>query len=107
MNSNNVENILDEYYNTFLERNDMSQIVITPDYVEQHREQMEKMVTLFTLYPDYLIDVITPGDSFFKLYFYQRFHILTLLFQKNDYLLEKSKILHNQNKFQSKNQINL
>lgn len=30
------------------------------------------MVTLFTLYPDYLVDVITPADSFFKLYFYQR-----------------------------------
>lgn len=72
MNSNNIEQMLDEYYNTFLERNDMSQIVITPDYVEQHRDTMEKMVTLFTLYPDYLVDAITPGDSFFKLYFYQR-----------------------------------
>lgn len=72
MNSNNIEQVLDEYYNTFLERNDMSQIVITPDYVEQHRDMMEKMVTLFTLYPDYLVDAITPGDSFFKLYFYQR-----------------------------------
>ena len=72
MNSNSVEQILDEYYNTFLERNDMSQIVITPDYVEQHRDTMEKMVTLFTLYPDYLVDAITPGDSYFKLYFYQR-----------------------------------
>lgn len=50
----------------------MSQIVITPDYVEQHRDTMERMVTLFTLYPDYLVDAITPGDSFFKLYFYQR-----------------------------------
>ena len=72
MNSNSIEEILDEYYNTFLERNDMSQIVITPDYVEQHRDMMEKMVTLFTLYPDYLVDAITPGDSYFKLYFYQR-----------------------------------
>lgn len=72
MNSNNIEQMLDEYYNTFLERNDMSQIVITPDYIEQHRDTMEKMVTLFTLYPDYLVDAITPGDSFFKLYFYQR-----------------------------------
>ena len=72
MNSNNIEQVLDEYYNTFLERNDMSQIVITPEYVEQHRDTMEKMVTLFTLYPDYLVDAITPGDSFFKLYFYQR-----------------------------------
>lgn len=72
MNSNSIDNMLDKYYNTFLERNDMAQIVITPDYVEQNREKMENMVRIFTLYPDYLIDVITPGDSFFKLYFYQR-----------------------------------
>ena len=72
MNSNNVENLLDKYYNTFLERNDMAQIVITPQYVEDNREKMENMVRIFTLYPDYLVDVITPTDSYFKLYFYQR-----------------------------------
>lgn len=72
MNSSKIESLLDKYYNTFMERNDMQQVVITPQYVEDHRETMEKMVTLFTLYPDYLIDVITPGDSYFKLYFYQR-----------------------------------
>ena len=72
MNSSKIESLLDKYYNTFMERNDMQQVVITPQYVEEHRETMEKMVTLFTLYPDYLIDVITPGDSYFKLYFYQR-----------------------------------
>ncbi len=72
MNTNNVEAFLDEYYDTFLERNDMSQIVITPQYVEDNRQWFEDMVTLFTLYPDYLVDVITPADSFFKLYFYQR-----------------------------------
>ena len=72
MNSNNVEKLLDKYYNTFLERNDMAQIVITPQYVEDNREKMENMVRIFTLYPDYLIDVITPTDSYFKLYFYQR-----------------------------------
>lgn len=72
MNSNNIEQILDKYYDTFLERNDMAQIVITPQYVDDHRQWFEDMVRLFTLYPDYLVDVITPGDSFFKLYFYQR-----------------------------------
>ena len=72
MNSNNVEKLLDKYYSTFLERNDMAQIVITPQYVEDNREKMENMVRIFTLYPDYLIDVITPTDSYFKLYFYQR-----------------------------------
>ena len=72
MNLSNIDEILDKYYNTFQERNDMSQIVITPQYVEDHRQWFEDMVRLFTLYPDYLVDVITPGDSFFKLYFYQR-----------------------------------
>lgn len=72
MNSNNIEKLLDKYYGTFLERNDMAQIVITPQYVEDNREKMENMVRIFTLYPDYLIDVITPTDSYFKLYFYQR-----------------------------------
>lgn len=72
MNTNSVEAFLDKYYDTFLERNDMAQIVITPQYVEDNRQWFEDMVTLFTLYPDYLVDVITPADSFFKLYFYQR-----------------------------------
>ena len=72
MNTNNIEDFLDKYYDTFLERNDMAQIVITPQYVEDNRKWFEDMVTLFTLYPDYLVDVITPADSFFKLYFYQR-----------------------------------
>ena len=31
------------------------------------------MVELFAFtYPDYLIDVLLPSDSYFKLYFYQR-----------------------------------
>ena len=72
MNSNSIDDILDKYYNTFQERNDMAQIVITPQYVEENRQWFEDMVRLFTLYPDYLVDVITPADSFFKLYFYQR-----------------------------------
>ena len=72
MNSNKLEGFFDHYYNTFFERNDMRQVVITPQYIEEHREWMEQMVELFATYPDYLIDVITPSDSYFKLYFYQR-----------------------------------
>lgn len=73
MNSNNtVEQFLDDYYNVILERNDEDRVVITPAYVDSHRKEMEDMITLFTLYPDYLIDVITPANSYFKLFFYQR-----------------------------------
>lgn len=72
MNTDNIEQFLDKYYNTILERNDMSQVVITPQYVEEHRQWFEDVVRLVTLYPDYLIDFITPENSYFKLYFYQR-----------------------------------
>ena len=73
MNSNNeLEDFLNEYYSTLLERNDNDLVVITPDYVDTHQKELEDMVTLFTLYPDYLIDVITPKSSYFKLFFYQR-----------------------------------
>ena len=68
----NLDNFLDEYYDVILERNDEEKVVITPDYINEHQKEMEDMVTLFTLYPDYLIDVITPHDSYFKLFFYRR-----------------------------------
>ena len=72
MNSSKLDSFFDHYYNTFFERNDMRQVVITPQYVEEHRQWMEQMVELFATYPDYLIDVITPTNSYFKLFFYQR-----------------------------------
>ena len=68
----NLDNFLDEYYDVILERNDEEKVVITHYYINEHQKEMEDMVTLFTLYPDYLIDVITPHDSYFKLFFYQR-----------------------------------
>ncbi len=67
-----MDEILEEYYDTFLERNDMQRVVITPQYVEENRKYIEEIVRMLTLYPDYLIDVITPKDSYFKLFFYQR-----------------------------------
>lgn len=72
MNTDNIEQFLDRYYNVVLERNDMSQVVITPQYVEENRQWFEDVVRMITLYPDYLIDFITPDNSYFKLYFYQR-----------------------------------
>ena len=41
MNTDNIEQFLDKYYNIVLERNDMSQVVITPQYIEENREWFE------------------------------------------------------------------
>lgn len=67
-----MEEFLDQYYDTMFERNDMQRVIITPQYVEENRQFMEDLVRLFTLYPDYLLDVVTPKDSYFKLFFFQR-----------------------------------
>ena len=72
MNTKTVSDFLDKHYNIIMERNDMNRVVITPQYVEDNRAWFEEMVRIFTLYPDYLIDLITPADSYFGLYFYQR-----------------------------------
>ena len=46
--------------------------IITEDYIAQNREVIEQWINLFVAYPDILIDLITPSDSTFKLFFYQR-----------------------------------
>ena len=52
MNIDNIDNVLEEYYSTVLERNDLNKINISPQYIESHRQEMEDKVNLFTLYTD-------------------------------------------------------
>lgn len=42
------------------------------DKISKNREFYEKYANFFTAYPDLFIDLITPVDSNFKLFFYQR-----------------------------------
>ena len=53
--------------------------VITNEYLERHKEELEKWVQLFTAYPDYYLDIIRPTDSEFSLFFYQRFTLRVLM----------------------------
>lgn len=46
--------------------------VLTERYLLEHLELFEKYWTFFTAYPDLFIDLITPSDSNFQLFFYQR-----------------------------------
>lgn len=46
--------------------------ILTEDYIMENREVIEKWLNLFLAYPDIYIDLITPRDSTFKLFFYQR-----------------------------------
>ena len=53
--------------------------VLTNKYLEDHYEELTKWVNLFTAYPDYYLDIISPSDSEFSLFFYQRFTLRVLM----------------------------
>jgi hypothetical protein len=69
---NNASLFLEKYYDVLYERNDLNKVIVTPQYVEENREFMEELVRTFTLYPDYLIDAVTPSGFYFELFFAQR-----------------------------------
>ena len=46
--------------------------VLTPEWVDDHAAVIQQYMNLFISYPDLYIDLITPQESNFKLFFYQR-----------------------------------
>ena len=53
--------------------------VITNEYLERHKNDLEKWINLFTAYPDYFLDLIKPVESEFSLFFYQRMTLRALM----------------------------
>ena len=47
-------------------------VVITPSFLEKNEDLMMDYIQLFTVYPDIFLDLITPVDSIFTLFPYQR-----------------------------------
>lgn len=59
---------------------------LTADYVEAHQKLIERYISFFTAYPDLFLDLITPTDSNFRLYFYQRIVLRALMRYKQVYV---------------------
>lgn len=53
--------------------------VITNEYLERNKGDLEKWVNFFTAYPDIYLDIIKPTDSEFSLFFYQRMTLRVLM----------------------------
>lgn len=47
-------------------------VVITPAFLERNEDLMAESIQLFTAYPDIFLDMITPSNSNFRLFPYQR-----------------------------------
>lgn len=54
-------------------------IVLTESFVMENRDTIEKWLNFFLAYPDLLIDLITPRDSTFRLFFYQRITLRAMM----------------------------
>lgn len=53
--------------------------IITNGRIEKNRELYEKIYNYWMTYPDMLVDLLTPGHSHFKLYFYQRIFLRLIM----------------------------
>lgn len=61
-------------------------IVLSEDYLREHKENIGKTMSFFTAYPDLFLDLITPEDERFRLFFYQRIFLRAAMRFKSIYL---------------------
>lgn len=61
-------------------------VVLTEAYLEAHQEDLERIMGIFTAYPDLYLDTIKPADSNFTLFFYQRITLRAVMRYKEVYV---------------------
>ena len=61
-------------------------IVLNEDYLEKHFDQIGDMLSIFSAYPDIFLDFITPADSNFELFFYQRITLRAVMRYRDVYI---------------------
>lgn len=60
--------------------------VLTEDWLFQHKDFLGDLMSIFTAYPDIYLDIITPQDSNFHLFFYQRIVLRALMRYRDVYV---------------------
>ena len=63
-------NTIDKLYHKGIELE--KGVVITPDFLERNQDFLQECFSIFTAYPDIFLDMITPLESNFTLFPYQR-----------------------------------
>lgn len=61
-------------------------VALTEDYLVEHFDDISKLMTEFSAYPDIYLDVITPSDSNFSLFFYQRITLRAIMRYRDIYI---------------------
>ena len=79
-NMSSIERLKYEYG---IEKN----VVLTKEKVQENRELIQKYMQYFSVYPDIFLDLISPADSKFHLYFYQRIFLRACMRFKYHYCI--------------------
>lgn len=61
-------------------------VSISEEYMQKNFDNIGKMLSIFSAYPDIFIDFITPAESNIQLYFYQRMTLRALMRYKDVYV---------------------
>ena len=61
-------------------------VVATEDFLKKNFNNIGEMLSIFTAYPDVFLDFITPEDSNFGLFFYQRVTLRSIMRYKDIYV---------------------
>ena len=61
-------------------------VVATEDFLRKNFDNIGEMLSIFTAYPDVFLDFITPEDSNFGLFFYQRVTLRSIMRYKDIYV---------------------
>ena len=61
-------------------------VVATEDFLRKNFDNIGEMLSIFTAYPDIFLDFITPEDSNFGLFFYQRVTLRSIMRYKDIYV---------------------
>lgn len=61
-------------------------VVLTEEYLMKHKAFIEKIMNIFSVYPDVYLDIIKPADSNFTLFFYQRIVLRAIMRFKEVYV---------------------
>lgn len=61
-------------------------VILNEEYLNEHMQEIGDMMSFFSAYPDLFLDLITPENENFQLFFYQRIFLRAAMRFKSVYL---------------------
>ncbi len=81
-----IEPEIQEYLDFIGDSDVIGENIITPQKIDKNFEKIGKAMNHFLAYPDIFLDIITPSDSKFKLFFFQRIMLRAMVRHRQTYI---------------------